>query len=32
MAAPMTPLILIFPVMYAVVAFCSPERIFWKFS
>src|SRR6187200_2629500 len=31
-AAPMSPLILSFPVMYAVVAFCSPLTIFWKFS
>ena len=32
MAAPMSPLILSFPVMYAVVGFCSPATIFSKFS
>ena len=32
MAAPMSPLILSFPVMYAVVGFCSPATIFSKLS
>jgi hypothetical protein len=32
MAAPMSPLILSFPVMYAVVAFCSPATIFSNVS
>ena len=32
MAAPMSPLIFSFPVMYAVVGFCSPATIFSKFS
>ena len=28
----MSPLIFSLPVMYAVVGFCSPATIFWKFS
>ena len=32
MAAPMSPLIFSFPVMYAVVGFCSPVTIFSNVS
>src|SRR5215218_10018451 len=31
-AAPMSPLILTLPVMYAVVGFCSPDTSFWNVS